>query len=380
MATSAAADAAPLSYKERVVRLYSLYAPDKLPSVDEALLRYAGREPTMMAMLVAKYGPEPNGAAPRAADAAASSYSSAAAATGTGEASRLAAFRGRVTRFYQHYAPDKISVIDKAVTAYAGREEELMLALTEKYGPEPAEGQPMKTNPPSSTPSPPPPSQPVAIVSPLSPAIDAAEASPAATYSEGTAALRARLVRFYEQYAPDKLSVVDQAVAMYADNPEELFAILKDKYGAEPPEVETAVPSPGTPQVLAGSTPAIAAAASSPASDSASQKEAAATVADYRRRLERFYRHYDATKLAVVDDAMARFVGREDAMMALVVAKYGPEPAADTDGDGSRRCCTAAATAATAAFRCRCRTWIGVSSRASVAFLRSLRAGQASER
>ena len=44
--------------RDRLLRFYRKYAPEKVPSVDTALLSYAGREELMWRLLVAKYGPE----------------------------------------------------------------------------------------------------------------------------------------------------------------------------------------------------------------------------------------------------------------------------------------------------------------------------------
>lgn len=43
----------------------------------------------------------------------------------------------RVTRFYQHYNPDKVSEVQEALRKYKHREPLLMQHLVQKYGPEP---------------------------------------------------------------------------------------------------------------------------------------------------------------------------------------------------------------------------------------------------
>ncbi|RNF03856.1 hypothetical protein TraAM80_05510, partial [Trypanosoma rangeli] len=52
-----------LAFRDRVIALYTQYAPDKLANVDAQLEKYRGQEEALIAALVSKYGPEPSGAA-----------------------------------------------------------------------------------------------------------------------------------------------------------------------------------------------------------------------------------------------------------------------------------------------------------------------------
>jgi hypothetical protein len=116
---------------------------------------------------------------------------------------------------------------------------------------------------------------------------------------------RARLVRFYQFYNSDKLAAVDDTLAKYDGREEELFAALVDKYGPEPASAKAkARKTRGT--RLAQQMPP------SPA----------------RARLVRFYRAYNSDKLAIVDDTLAKYDGREEELFAALVDKYGPEPPA----------------------------------------------------
>ena len=45
--------------------------------------------------------------------------------------------RARLERFYTHYAPHKLPIVDSALNLFEGREEELFFTLVQKYGPEP---------------------------------------------------------------------------------------------------------------------------------------------------------------------------------------------------------------------------------------------------
>lgn len=48
------------SYRDRVIAIYEAYAPEKLPTVDNALKKYDGHEEALIETLVQRYGPEPN--------------------------------------------------------------------------------------------------------------------------------------------------------------------------------------------------------------------------------------------------------------------------------------------------------------------------------
>eukprot|EP00755_Sulcionema_specki_P018823 Sspe_Gene.11795::Locus_4002_Transcript_1_3_Confidence_0.500_Length_2467::g.11795::m.11795 len=50
-----------ISNHQRLCRFYSRYNPAKLPEVDKILHTYRGREESLFAALVVKYGPEPSG-------------------------------------------------------------------------------------------------------------------------------------------------------------------------------------------------------------------------------------------------------------------------------------------------------------------------------
>lgn len=111
--------AAALSWRDRVIRMYSRYQPDKIPSVDSLMVKYAGMEAQMMSALIAKYGPEPD-------------------AERGWSASSEAALRARLERYFQHYNPEKIASIPQIIQAFEGETGALFEALTAKYGPESA--------------------------------------------------------------------------------------------------------------------------------------------------------------------------------------------------------------------------------------------------
>mmetsp|Transcript_23311 Transcript_23311/g.69806 ORF Transcript_23311/g.69806 Transcript_23311/m.69806 type:complete len:270 (+) Transcript_23311:159-968(+) len=55
----------------------------------------------------------------------------------------------------------------------------------------------------------------------------------------------------------------------------------------------------------------------------------------YTDRLTAFYTKYDAPKVAKVPELLAKYKGKEDALLAAMVKKYGPEPEPASDEDDS---------------------------------------------
>eukprot|EP00759_Apiculatamorpha_spiralis_P031392 PhF_6_TR33027/c0_g4_i1/m.48686 len=93
-----------------------------------------------------------------------------------------------------------------------------------------------------------------------------------------------RLTNFYKKYNPAKVSSVKETLHGYQGEEEQLFKMLVDKYGPEPP--------------------------------------------DYRSRLIRFYTKYNPGKLGSVDEALEGYAGQEEELFSALVGKYGPEPEA----------------------------------------------------
>jgi preprotein translocase subunit Sec61beta len=303
--TSLAAD-----YHGRLTRYYATYNPEKLPTVEGTLQKFAGREEEMFAVLVQKYGPEPPiTSAPVAAP----------------QESERADYKQRLQRYYQHYNPDKLADVDATVAKYAGREEDMFAALVQKYGPEPPLQQPPTAG---------------------------AAASP----------YRDRLARFYQQYNPEKLSTVDATLAKFGGREEEMFQALVQKYGAEPRGIPHSAATPGdllyrtrlarfyerynpekvgmvdaTLEKFAGREEEMFAAlvhkyGPEPRSRAGSTAEAPGFQNDHRARLVRFYQQYQPDRLANVDATLAKFAGREDEMFAALVQKYGSEPVQQPSG------------------------------------------------
>ena len=52
---------------------------------------------------------------------------------------------------------------------------------------------------------------------------------------------------------------------------------------------------------------------------------------DYKKRLYKFYNHYNAEKLVIVDQMLHDARGFEEELMDYLTMKYGPEPAPTVD-------------------------------------------------
>jgi hypothetical protein len=186
------------SFHDRLCAFYLRYNPGKLQSVPDMLQRYAGQEEELMQQLVRKYGPEPSiasppqsprtGAADRLAEirkkikdifdknglsekvgtiddllalnkgaedsllealelkygASPSAVDESATAKvnpGTQNRRRsytvmAEAWKSRLIRFFTKYDGERLSSVDHLLANFAGREDELMRDLVEKYGPE----------------------------------------------------------------------------------------------------------------------------------------------------------------------------------------------------------------------------------------------------
>jgi hypothetical protein len=292
-AAASASPAAPSPFRDRLVRFYTKYAPDKLPEVDVLLAKYAGKEVKMFEVLAERYGPEPAAAdvpvrnnnatttqpqpTPPSPTPAPPSHSGA-----TND------YRGRLTRYLQQYAPDKVGGVDSMLDKYRGREEELFATLVSKLGPEPS----------SSGTSTQPAAAPLATAPVASPAVPPAH--------------RDRLVRFYAKYSPDKLPEVDSILTKYAGKETKMFQVLVDRYGPEPDATATRVATPPPVNPVSTSVPA----------------PTAASSGDYRARVVRMLEAYAPDKAGNADAMLAKYRGEEDKLLATLVSKLGPEPPA----------------------------------------------------
>jgi hypothetical protein len=219
-------------------------------------------------------------------------------------------YRGRIFRYYQKYNPDKLKEVDEMLAKYKDDLPGVMTALKQKYGPEPG---PLFASAP-----------PAIIhkqmlshsqVAPLSPAQLAnpkivVHPSPVVALPEGD--FRARIARFYQRYAPEKLGEVNDIVERYKDNLPGVITAMKQKYGPEPGPViaapaQRAPPTPVNKSVIVVHAPAL-------------------LETDFRGRIERFYQRYNPEKLSEVDEVVEKYKNDLPGVIAAMVQKYGPEP------------------------------------------------------
>ena len=258
---STPAVAAPqMSTRERVTRIYQQHNPSKLSDVDKVLEKYAGRDQELIEMLEEKYQVTP-GAPTTSSSAAASPPPPTPAAPAS---SSQQTTRERVTKIYQQYNPTKLGDVDKVLEKFAGRDQELIEMLEEKYS-----------------------------VKPSTPAVAAPQMS-----------TRERVTRIYQQHNPSKLSDVDKVLEKYAGRDQELIEMLEEKYQAAPN--------------------AAAGAAASPA---VAPTKSAAPQQSIRERVTRFYEIHNPSKLGDVDKVLEKYAGRDDELIDMLIDKYGEEPA-----------------------------------------------------
>lgn len=304
-------------YRDRLVAYYQKYNPEKMNIVDSTLQKFTGREEEMFKALVNKYGPEPSPTpSPNVNSAslsvgAAQQQVSSSTNNSNNNGSNVAAsinqppeaddntIKSRLTRFYRKYAPERLPKVDNHLAKYAGREDELFKALVNNYGPEP----------------------------PATPAVSALGVPPthhqqqhqqqSSSSSNESLTTKQRLINFYKQHVPDRLSKVDDHLTKYAGREEELFKALVAKYGPEPKaSTVSANASPATASL--GVPPSLAPTPTPPPHST--------EPLPWKTRFTNFYKQYAPDKIAKVSDQMSKYAGREEDLMKALVSKYGTEP------------------------------------------------------
>uniref|UniRef100_A0A7S1LQ08 Uncharacterized protein n=1 Tax=Neobodo designis TaxID=312471 RepID=A0A7S1LQ08_NEODS len=193
-------------------------------------------------------------------------------------------YHDRVEALYKKYDPAKVAQTDATLVKYAGKEEMVIAALVKKYGPEPT-GNSMPGH-----------AAPSAVM------LDATPHEPAVA-GAGALSHRDRLMALYEKYDPAKVCQTDAMLVKFAGKEAALIAALAKKYGAEPMPVDATPP-----------------------------EASHASSLTYRDRVEALYKKYDPAKVGQTDATLAKYRGKEAAVIAALVKKYGPEPTpASTD-------------------------------------------------
>ncbi|KAJ9471871.1 hypothetical protein DIPPA_18603 [Diplonema papillatum] len=147
--------------------------------------------------------------------------------------------RQRLLRFYRHYSPSNVLVVDDMLRDAEGHEDELFEALCKKYGPEP---------PPSDDGGGGTPAFPCATTPPpylghtpraTPPAYSSALAPSPHGYTAGALHpddVKRRLRRFYRRYNPQKMQEVDELLRDFKGREADLLEAVERKYGPEPLE------------------------------------------------------------------------------------------------------------------------------------------------
>jgi hypothetical protein len=301
--------------RDRLIRFYTHYAPEKLEGVDRIFSQMVGFEEDTFAKLIAKYGPEL-----LAQDKAPSWQSIVSPGKHLDEPPLVRkGTRERLIRFYTVHAPAKLEDVDRLLPMLAGFEDETFAKLVLKYGPEPP------CDEMAITPGAEPAEAAELQISDATPATEPQFSEPEELeLQEGT---RDRLVRFYEAHCPAKLADIDRLLPMIAGNESATFEKLVAKYGAEPLIQDTVERTTDATLELQ------------------TQNAALVTLADgiapqlregTRDRLVRFYSLHAPAKLAEVDRLLPMIAGFEDETFSKLVSKYGPEPGTNLQSPTSK--------------------------------------------
>lgn len=206
--------------------------------------------------------------------------------------------RARLVRFYGRYNPGKIPQVDATLDKYVGREPRLFAALVEQYGPEPEE-QPQQ--------------------------LDDAAATGADPALAGLS-VRERLSNMYSKYNPAKLPTVDDTVERYRGRERQLFALLVGKYGPEPPpsmDTAAAIENPATRGGASGVEELDDDEATAALGDALAGIDGeSAGAGDARAQLLELLEAHDPAKLPAADAILAKFAGREAALLRFLRHKY----------------------------------------------------------
>ena len=300
-ASSPAAGGGGNNYVTRVRAMFTKYQPDKAAQAEAFVQKFAGREDEFIASLVRKYGPEP------AADTPAASAPAAQAAPGIPKPPTE--WEPRLTALLEKHDPAMAAKAGALLAKHAGREVDVWKKLVAKYGPEPywtdRLGKLFKAHKPEM-------GEKVlglltqhagqeekllqSLVQKLGPEPAAAAPPPSAT--AGTPAVnnmtpRAKVLRFYFYLSPDKLEGVLTQIGKggkWENKEADVYAGLVKKNGSDP--------SPADPP----------------------------GEGDYRARVVNIYTMYAEDKLAQVDAMIEKYSGREPALLASLISRYGEEP------------------------------------------------------
>jgi len=113
-------------YRKQLTEFYTLYAPDKLSTVETNLKNYKGKEEQMFKTLKAKYA--------SAIEAKEKKEKEEEASKNKEKEEEKIDYRAKLVVFYEKHNPTKVHLVDKALSQYTGREDELFQKLYTSFG------------------------------------------------------------------------------------------------------------------------------------------------------------------------------------------------------------------------------------------------------
>lgn len=224
-------------------------------------------------------------------------------------------FKARLARFFQHYEPTQLKIIDQWVANWAGKERELMEELVAFHGPEPSSADYNPT---------------VAVTS---------------TQQALASECRQLLLQTLLLYAPHRINEADDMLAQWPDAQKpELLRTLKRQvalrdavqraYQARFPDRVEEVPSVlrqwlGNERALLEFLSRNTDEAVPPPPTTVNDKTLKPLpFASYREQLQHFYRVHNPDKMGLVDQLLEENAGREPELFAKLSRKYGLTDAA----------------------------------------------------
>lgn len=223
---------------------------------------------------------------------------------------RALTFRERMIAIYEAYEPSKVSTVDGTLEKYKGKEEAVIKKLVEKYGPEPTPAQ--SASSPSSHPS---------TQNPAGSGGDMVKKS-----------AKERMVAMYQKYDPAKVGTVDATLEKFKGKEEAVIKKLVEKYGPEPvdnPPSTAAAPAPTVSSPTNVSPPA--APPTLPDPEPSPPAQSGPSARSFRDRMIAVYELYEPSKVSTVDATLAKYKGKEEAVIKKLIEKYGPEPATPSE-------------------------------------------------
>jgi hypothetical protein len=248
-----------------------------------------------------------------------------------------------MTALLMKHDPGKVRTVKATLAKYAGREEDLLTALSKRYNDS-------TTGAAAPAPGTATPAAAAAAVG-LAPNLSAQPTPVAQPIASPTAAPvealshEQRVAAILQKYDPDRVRSAGSTVAKYKGREEDLIAALVKRYGAEPiPEAASgaapvviqpqalqtvaapvaqqtaeAVPAPAAALAAAGAT----AAGAAPTPAAAPPK--AADPNSYEERVRRILQRHDPTRMASLQPLLAKYAGKEDELMEALAGRFGDE-------------------------------------------------------